>query len=126
VYDFGDDPSIVTKRIGLEPTKSFVKGDSFPNHSKSRRQHSIWEIQSPLPLSVDVEEHIEALLSFLESNIEAVQKAKENFEVGVSCAVYYHEGCNQGFYLTESIIERLAKLNLSIDFDLYFLGDDVN
>ena len=116
VFEFGDDPSIVTKTIGLEPTKIFVKG--------ARYKISKWEIQSLLPLSADTEEHIESLLSFLEKNIKAVKLAKEKFEAGILCAIYYYEGCNEGFHLSETIIDRLAKMNLSIDFDLYFLGND--
>ena len=124
VFDFGDDPSVVTKTLGIEPTKAFAKGDMFPNHPKNFRQNSIWELRSPLPLSADAEEHIESLLSILESKIEIVQTAKENFDAGISCAIYYRNGCNQGFHLSEFIIARIAKMSLSIDFDLYFLGED--
>ena len=126
VYDFGDDPSVVTEAIGLEPTKSFSKGDPFPNQPSSFRQRSAWELQSPLPLLAEAEVQLEALLTILESNIESVRQAKEKFDAGICCAIYYYEGCDQGFHLSEAIVERIAALGLSIDFDLYFLGDDVS
>ncbi len=126
VYDFGDDPSVVTKSIGLEPTKSFSKGQSIPNQQNAFWHRSAWELQSPLPLSDEIEAHLGALLTVLESNIESVRKAKEIFEAGISCAIYYHEGFNQGILLPEAMVRRIAKLGLSIDFDLYFLAEDIS
>jgi hypothetical protein len=124
VFDFGDDPSIVTETLGIEPTKSWAKGDSNNNKPNSFRHNSRWELQSPLPLSVEPGKHIDKLLSILESNAEIVRKAKQNFDATILCAIYYYDTYNEGFNLSESIIQRLSKLELSIDFDLYFLGNE--
>lgn len=63
------------------------------------------------------------LLRLLEAHVESVRKAQVKFDLRISCAIYCDEGCNQGFHLSEVLVERTAKLGLSIDFDMYFLGD---
>jgi hypothetical protein len=123
VYEFGDDPSVVTELTGLEPSKSYSTGEPVPNHPTALRRHGAWELYSPLPLSADVEDHLEALLKLLEANAESVRRAQVKFDAGISCAIYYHGGCNEGFHLSEALVERTAKLGLSLDFDMYFLGD---
>ncbi len=125
VYEFGNDPSVVTNLISFTPTKSWLAGDPIFNHPTATWRNAKWELGSPLPLESDIEDHIEALLSVLEENVEGVSKAIEYFSAEIRCAIYYHEnGCNQGFNLSESVIMRIAKLGLSIDFDLYFLGNE--
>lgn len=125
VYEFGNDPSVVTNLICLAPTKSWLVGDPIFNHPTATRSNTKWEFESPLPLESDVEDHIEALLSVLEENVEGVSKAVEHFSAEIRCTIYYYENsCNQGFNLSENVIARIAKLGLSIDFDLYFLGNE--
>lgn len=125
VYEFGNDPSVVTELISFAPTKSCLAGDPMPNHPTATWLKSKWEFESPLPLKAPVEDHIEALLSLLEENAEGVSKVMERYAAEIRCAIYYYEeGCNHGFNLSESVIARVANLGLSIDFDLYFLGED--
>jgi hypothetical protein len=61
VFDFGDDPSIVSAMMGMEPTKAWVKGEhyvaAFPN---ARRTHSRWALDSGLDEAEPVEAHLEA------------------------------------------------------------------
>lgn len=96
------------------------------NHPSAVRRHCKWEVQSPLPLGEHVEKHLGALLALLDANAEGVREAIKLYESEISCAIYYHEenGCNVGFNLSENVVARFAEFNLSIDFDLYFLGGD--
>jgi hypothetical protein len=98
VYEFGNDPSIVTGLVGFAPTKSWLTGEPWPNYPKATRRNAGWEFQSPLPLEAHVEEHIEALLRILEVHAQGVRKAIEQYEAEIQCAIYYYEEhCNQGF-----------------------------
>jgi hypothetical protein len=125
VYEFGDDPSVVTELINIAPTESWPAGERIHNHPSATWRKAKWELKSPLPLEMPVEDHLTALLPLLEGKAEDVSKVIERHEAEIRCAVYYHEEhCNQGFHLGENVVARMAKLGLSIDFDLYFLGGD--
>ena len=121
VFDFGPDAAVVTSMLGLQPTKAWNVGDPLPGRPDRARTHSRWEIASPLPTSAALEDQLDALLDYLEAHREAVTRAREQFGVGILCAVYT-EHPNPGLHLTEATLSRLSSLGLSFDFDLYCLG----
>ncbi len=123
VSDFGEDASVVTKTIGLEPTHIKVAGEPNPKYPKMINRGNSWELHSSLPSSAHIDEHIEALLRVLEPHATAVKAVSETFNVGISTAVYYYEDYTPGIHLTEHAISALASMGLSMDFDLYFLKD---
>jgi len=122
VVGFGDDPSVVTARIGLSPTPAWRIGDPMPSHSTATRNHSRWSFHSPLPLEAHVEKHLEALLPLLEPHAARIQECAAEFSVELCCAVYY-EDFTPGIHLSPQILQRIADLGIPLDLDLYFLGD---
>ena len=123
VLDFGDDPSIVTSRIGLSPTSAWRRGEPMPSHPAVTRTHSRWSFQSPLPLESDVEQHLDLLLQRLEPYAARIRECASVFSVELCCAVYYDE-CTAGIHLSPLILERVTALGIPLDLDLYFLGAD--
>jgi Domain of unknown function (DUF4279) len=123
VLDFGDDPLIVTSRIGLSPTSAWRQGDPMPPHPTATRNHSRWSFQSPLPLETHVEQHLAALLTLLEPHAESIQECSAEFSLELCCAIYY-EDFTPGIHLSSEILQRIAALGIPLDLDLYFLGDD--
>ena len=123
VLDFGDDPSIVTSRIGLSPTSAWRRGDPMAPHPTATRNHSRWSFQSPLPLESAVEQHVEALLQRLEPYAAGIRECASVFSVELSCAVYYTDS-TAGIHLSPVILARVTALGIPLDLDLYFLGAD--
>jgi Domain of unknown function (DUF4279) len=123
VLDFGDDPSLVTSRIGLAPTSAWRLGDPMPPHPTATRNHSRWSFQSPLPLETHVEKHLETLLSLLEPQATSIRECAAEFSVELCCAIYY-EDFTPGIHLSSEIVQRIAALGIPLDLDLYFLGED--
>ena len=68
-------------------------------------------------------DQFEDLLTRLESKKNNIKAVSEQFELVLLCAAYYHD-CQPGIYLDRAVITRIADLGLSLDFDLYFLGDE--
>lgn len=122
VIDFGDDPSVVTSLLGLSPTSAWLTGDPLPNHSTAKRNHSRWTFQSPLPLHA----HVEALLPLLEPYSASIRECAARFPTELRCAIYYYRDFTLGIHLSESALQRITALGVSLDFDLYFLGDDAD
>jgi hypothetical protein len=121
VRDYGEDASVVTNLIGMEPTYVQVTGQPMPQFPKMLARVHCWKLHSPLPSDAHLDDHIEALLGLLEPHAAAVRAASERFEAGVNVYVYYHRDFNPGINLSQRAVQLLASMNLSIDFDLYFL-----
>lgn len=122
ILDFGDDPSVVTKRLGLSPTSVWRRGDPLPSHPTATRNHSRWSLYSPLPLDSDVEKHLKALLPLLEAHADDLRVCATVFSVELCCAIYY-EHTTAGIHLSADLLRRITTLGIPLDVDLYFLGD---
>jgi hypothetical protein len=120
VFGFGDDPAIVTRAMGVEPTKAWVKGEPT-GVRKGMQTHSRWALQSTLPLAEPIEAHFENLLPQLECRREAVADVRARFQSRLVVAAYWHN-VNPGFCFSASVVQRIATLGLEVDFDLYCLG----
>jgi hypothetical protein len=125
VIGFGNDPSIVTSLVGLPPTTAWCVGDPIPGHPKAKRTISRWAFQSPLPLHDHVDHHLEALLQLLESSSSRIRDCASRYSTQVSCAIYYKD-FTPGINLSAATLQRIAALGVSLDFDLYFLSDDID
>jgi len=122
VADFGADPQIVTELMGIAPTESWIAGDPIPNAPNATRKYSAWVLNSGLALDVHVDDQLVALLSLLIQRVDRVKTTVERFPCWIRCAIYYVD-FTPGINLSETVIRDTAALGLSIDFDLYFLGD---
>lgn len=123
VHDYLIDASVVTQLMQLEPKRVLVAGQPKPNVPKMLSRQNSWILESPLPSSAHVEEHIEALLVLLQSHAEAITTLINVYqaEAGINCAIYYKD-FNSGIHLSHNITRRVASLGLYLGFDLYFLG----
>ena len=123
VTDFGPDASIVTKSIGLEPTYVQIAGRPNAQFPKMTNRIHCWEFHSPLSLDSHIDEHFDALLQLLEPHAAAIKTASLTFRAGINSAVYYYENFTPGIHLSEHAVKVIASMNISVDFDLYFIGD---
>jgi hypothetical protein len=122
VFEFGDDPLVVTRLVGAEPTQAWVKGEALPQRPSGRRTHSRWSLSSPLSPAEPVEDQIAALLPLLEARADGVRAVATQFKAGIMCAMYFDQ-FTAGVHLPEDLIARIAALKLSLDFDMYFLSE---
>ena len=97
VFEFGDDPSVVTKIMGVEPSRSWIKGEPISDELNGVRSHGRWELGSPADPSLPIEEQLVALLTLLEAYKNQVREVSEEFEAGVCCYAYYHDGSIRSF-----------------------------
>ena len=121
VFDFGDDPGVVSGIMGMEPTKAWVKGEPVAP-SGAIRTHSRWSLESGLDKEEPFEAHISALLAKLERKRTEIRRVAERFPARIGVAQYFDEA-NPGFRLEAEIVQRIAGLGLAIDFDQYCLPE---
>jgi len=124
VFDFGDDPSVVTTLMRTEPTNAWVKGEQYVTASpNARRTHSRWTIDSGLDQAEPLEAHLSALLARLEPSHAAIARVAQLFPAHIGIAQYFYE-VNPQFELDVDSLLRFAKLGLPLNFDQYCLGAD--
>lgn len=123
VTNFGQDAAVVTELIGLEPSYIEIPGQPRPHPSKMVGRRHCWELHSPLPLTAHIDDHFDALLHLLEPHAAAISNVSTVFKAGINAAVYYYKDFQPGIHLSAHAVKVLAAMNLSVDFDLYFIGE---
>ena len=123
VVGFGVPPEEITGELGLEPSRSWRKGDLCGDRGIACT-HDRWELASPLGGDAKFEAKLVALLDLLETNAEGVRALCERLDGEISVVGYFHETFSPGFHVSDTVLSRLVDLGVSLDLDLYFLGEE--
>jgi hypothetical protein len=123
VFEFGQDPQVVTTLMRRDPTRAWRKGEPYGERG-GIRTHSRWELRSPSVSTAPLEEQLDSLLSILEQSPAEVRSVAAQFEASICCAAKYWVSFNPGIHLSSATISRASALALSIDFDLYFFAQE--
>ena len=121
VCDFTGEPSSITDKLKINPTKTARKGDVI-RPSQKLREFNSWEIHSPLNRSeIFLDVHIKAVLEIIEPKREQILELQlQGCTIGINCVGYYTD-THPGFGLSAELLSRLAVFSLNLDFDLYCL-----
>ena len=125
VFDFEGEASEISRKLELEPTETWLKGDAWlPNKP---RPHSNWEIHSPVDRSeIFLDTHIKAVLDIIEpKRLKIFELREQGGDIGINCVGYYYSE-HPGFHLSAELLSRLAAFSLDVDFDLYCLSAEDN
>jgi hypothetical protein len=109
----------------LEPTKGCNKGDiiSVGKNNFPAKGSSVEFKLNPEPGAT--EEKLKKLLTFLEQDVNGVRHLVDNADGAIQVHTVFHNGNTMlgGIHLDKEDIQRLAALQLAIDFDLYAEGN---
>ena len=124
VSDFEGDASEITRKLELEPTQTWHKGDVWFRAPRLRPE-SNWQIHSPVDRSeIFLNSHIEAVLDIIEPKKARILEIQEQgCTIGINCVGLYYDA-HPGFTLSANLLSRLAAFSMDVDFDLYCLGAD--
>ncbi len=115
-------PEMVTKAIGLDCDHCWHIGDRRGPTIIKEKNHG-WVLHSGLPKSTELEEHISALLSVLETRTNALKALSATATLEFSCVIYANRG--PGLCFDQKVINKLALLGASLDIDLYYTSEDL-
>jgi Domain of unknown function (DUF4279) len=113
------DPADISRRLGLEPTSSWKKGDLNPK-TQFERKHSRWNLDSRLAKSASLEEHVDDVLEQLKPCSTAIADLRDAVDGGMQLVGYFYANY-PGFGLDHMTLSELARLRLGIDCDFYYL-----
>lgn len=113
------DPVQITSRLGLEPTKSWRKGDTFETRSGCHTRHfGIWRRATGTSLSSDaLEPHIQWLLRELEPRKELLLRIADEMSATANINLWWNTSSSTGGYdLPSSLLARMCTICERIDF----------
>ncbi|MBC7861441.1 MAG: DUF4279 domain-containing protein [Bacteroidia bacterium] len=108
----------------LKPTKSWNKG-SLRDNGKTNHIFSMIKFM-PFNEPDEFETKLNHLLDFLETDREGIKKLVEKANGYIQVAIDMHKASGRGFGLEKETVERMNKMNLGIDFDIYLFGNDLS
>jgi hypothetical protein len=113
------DPSTVSARLGLQPTKAWQKGELHPRTPRERT-FSRWSLHSRLGREIPLERHVEDVLAQLAGHESAVREASHEFNGCMQLVGYFYLEY-PGLELATTAVAGIAALGLKLDFDFYGL-----
>lgn len=125
IAEFECSPEKITKILGIQPTKTWIKGEPINPIGKRVYKENGWMIESPInPVNSNVDEQVESLLSVITPYVEAFANLPSDVYIELSCVIYVpsndHGRPTVGF--SANTIKILAKLGANIDIDIYAFG----
>ncbi|MDB9519336.1 DUF4279 domain-containing protein [Roseofilum reptotaenium CS-1145] len=115
-------PDEITRRVGVEPTRCWSKGDPHPT-THFECKCSRWSLFSRLDSKEELEAHVCDVFIQLEQNSEAFQNLSQEFGACMQLVGYF-KTIYPGLHFERDMIEKLAKYSLEVDFDFYYLYSD--
>lgn len=112
-------PVDISERVGMEPTRSWKKGDINPR-TKLERTHSRWIVDSRLSKQRSLEAHVDDVLEQLRPRAEAIRSERMQTDGGLQLVGYFHVDY-PGFGLSDRVTEDMAAMKLGFDCDFYYL-----
>jgi len=115
-----DDVDFITQALGLDPTRSFLKGTPvswrFPD---KLRPVSLWLFDPALDRSRRLEDHLEKVLEVLEHRTSGVQALiRRGCSLEILCSVSSESG-QANSDLSASLLRRLADQPIDVLLSLY-------
>lgn len=120
IYPSGQHPDEITELLGIEPSRTSVKGGGLRGTNVNG-----WFLSSKdAVISKDSRRHIDWILDGLERVSTKVKKLQNSGALTAITCFWESVSGNGGPTLSPSQMRRLAELNLEIWWDVYFNDDD--
>ncbi len=126
IYPGEVDPDEVTKRLKITPTSSQKKRDAlYIQNSAPVKIPSAWFLSSKTQVSSkDLRRHIDFILDKIIPKAYALHGLKElGSEVKLSC-YWVSKHRHGGPIISPCQMKKLVLLDIELDFDLYFFGQE--
>jgi hypothetical protein len=115
IYAHDLDPDVVTDLIGRPPTRSQRKGDV---KGKSVARIGGWFVEEYGVAPQTVDEVVCRLLDKLPRDLSVWHELAAGYDVNLRFGLHVLSW-NRGFLLPRELLQRLASMEVSLDFDIY-------
>ncbi|MFJ8260336.1 DUF4279 domain-containing protein [Rummeliibacillus sp. NPDC094406] len=114
----------VTKRLGVDPTESYNKGDLIRKISATKnlvRQDTAWKLSTGYQESLDVEIQLEQIVKQIRDKETAINELKIEFdlECRFTIVIIMNDGYTPALCIGLPIIKFANSIKADFDIDLY-------
>lgn len=113
-------PEEVTSKLGIQPTKTWLKDELISPKARIRYQQNGWKLRSHLETSDDLGEHFHTVLEQFKQSWLPLVELCSIYEAEF-CGVIYTSGERPAIHFDKDILKAVLQLNAEIDVDLYVL-----
>ena len=119
----GDDlrPQLITDALGVTPSKAWAKGD-IRKRPGNYYTFGCWSLNASCSKYEPFEVQLNQLLGQLEVLPPTLQEFVKMFDAEISVGFASGES-TFGFAIDRQLLERLCKLGVALDFDIYAIQD---
>jgi Domain of unknown function (DUF4279) len=114
----------LSQNLTFKPLTGWSKGD-FRKIGKSQYNFSRLSFKPFESDAYELERQLKLLLTELEKDSESVRQLTEKATTYISVCKHQYVSGNAGIHFDIDIINRLSKLNLSVDIDTYIVGKPI-
>jgi Domain of unknown function (DUF4279) len=111
-------PNEISILLGLEATRSGVKGERFSSRHSAVRRTSFWFLECPLSKHLPLEEHLKWLLNLLEAKHDLIISISDKWRVEFFCG-FFSENGQGGVTFDQGLLRRLAHLGIPLVLDFH-------
>jgi hypothetical protein len=111
-------PDQITVALGIDPTRSGLKGERISSRNDAIRRTSFWLKTSPLPDERPLHEHLEWLLDSFEPKHQVLSLISKEHSCDLFCG-FSSENGQGGACLGTDLLGRLAGFGVPLVLDLY-------
>jgi uncharacterized protein DUF4279 len=122
VYGNNLDPEKITRMLGVPPTRSFRRGHRVRPHSPPT-QHGAWFLQVRGESPDGPEVQLAQLLKQLPRQARIWKELNRKYTVQLRFGLHM-TGWNKGFGFTPDLVNRIAKMRVELQFDIYEYGEE--
>ena len=117
VFGDGLEPDEVSALLGCQPSRFHRKGDGRPQGDPSIEPTGAWILESLLPETAEIEDHVESLLSQISNDGDEWANLTTRFSASILCTLLIDQ-YGGVFELSPRLAEWMAERGLVIAFEL--------
>jgi hypothetical protein len=128
-FGFNCRPEDISAQLGLEPTRTYLKGEEYhighPERKLSKlHEENSWQLNWTKEMDGWIQEQIEDFLkTIIEPRKDAIRKISNDCYCEFSISQHLYKDWNPGFHFTRTTLELLQYIGAEIDMDIYCFPD---
>ncbi len=120
------DPHEITKLLGIEPDRFWIKGE--PTSWKPHHLHrsTLWQIHTPEEKQLEVTEQLNQIYQRIVIKKQELLEIQQMYDVAFNLEIVVQIMHQQmpGIVIPAHVLQFLGEIGADIDIDMYYLGDD--
>ena len=119
------DSEVITSKIGLQPSRSHLKGELVTAYPGRVYPTGLWSFDSTISHHSSFEDHLINLLDVMESKASVIQELKGlGMQPNFYCGYFVGQETIESYIkLGIDTLERMARIGVSLDLHIYYVED---